>query len=403
MNPLHILHTVEFYHPSKGGMQEVVKQISERLTEAGHQVTVATTAMPERTVDELNGVSIIEFDISGNLVKGLRGQTEDYKNFVFHSQVNLIVNFAAQQWATDVLLPHLTMIKAKKIFVPTGFSALHSHTYRDYFQNMRSWMKEYDMNIFHSNTYQDIQFARTHDINNITVIPNAADEREFGSPETNDIRRKYKMNEDHFFILHVGSHTGLKGHREAIQIFNTSKIKNATCMIVGDSLSKRCVRSCRRSELFNRFSASRLCSGKRLITTSFNREETVSAFKQADLFLFPSRVECSPLVLFECMASRTPFLVTDVGNAKEIIEWSPSGVLLPSIKFDTGHVRADIKQSARLLEKLYADPSRRATMADCGFQAWRERFTWDHISKAYESLYQKVVKGDSHHSLSGVE
>jgi len=184
MRHLRILHTVEFYPPSKGGMQEVVKQLSERLTEAGHHVTVATTAMPERIVDELHGVKIIEFDISGNLVKGLRGETEVYKKFILQSPFDLIVNFAAQQWATDVLLPHLNMIKTKKIFVPTGFSALHSPTYCHYFYNMRSWMKEYDMNIFHSNTYQDIQFARSHHINNISVIPNGADEREFDCPAT---------------------------------------------------------------------------------------------------------------------------------------------------------------------------------------------------------------------------
>ena len=39
-----ILHTVEYYAPSVGGAQEVVRQISERMVQRGHQVTVATTA-----------------------------------------------------------------------------------------------------------------------------------------------------------------------------------------------------------------------------------------------------------------------------------------------------------------------------------------------------------------------
>jgi glycosyltransferase involved in cell wall biosynthesis len=54
--------------------------------------------------------------------------------------------------------------------------------------------------------------------------------------------------------------------------------------------------------------------------TSLSRIETLAAYHQADLFLFPSNIECSPLVLFESIASKTPFLTTDVGNAKEIIE-----------------------------------------------------------------------------------
>jgi glycogen synthase len=38
-----ILHTVEFYSPSTGGAQEVVKQLSERMAEKGHVVTVILT------------------------------------------------------------------------------------------------------------------------------------------------------------------------------------------------------------------------------------------------------------------------------------------------------------------------------------------------------------------------
>jgi glycosyltransferase involved in cell wall biosynthesis len=262
-------------------------------------------------------------------------------------------------------------------------------------------MAEYDMNVFHSNTYQDIQFARTQGISNILVIPNGADEREFATEETIDIRSRYAMDGNHLFILHVGSHTGLKGHQEAINIFNTAKIQNATLMIVGDSVSKTCTRACKRRALINRFSLTRLRSGKRLIMADFSRRETVSAFRQADLFLFPSHVECSPLVLFECLASRTPFLTTDVGNAKEMVEWSQSGVLLPTHQVKTGHARADISSSARLLEELYADPSRRAEMADRGFRTWKERFTWDIIAKAYASLYSSIVSGNSSQSRAG--
>jgi len=39
-----ILHTVESYTPSINGMQQVVKQLSERLVLLGHDVTVATRA-----------------------------------------------------------------------------------------------------------------------------------------------------------------------------------------------------------------------------------------------------------------------------------------------------------------------------------------------------------------------
>ena len=43
-----ILHTVEYYSPSVGGAQEVVRQVSEQLTRRGHTVTVATSFHPDR-------------------------------------------------------------------------------------------------------------------------------------------------------------------------------------------------------------------------------------------------------------------------------------------------------------------------------------------------------------------
>jgi glycosyltransferase involved in cell wall biosynthesis len=123
------------------------------------------------------------------------------------------------------------------------------------------------------------------------------------------------------------------------------------------------------------------------------RPETVAAYKAADLFLFPSNVECSPLVLFECMASRTPFLSTDVGNAAEIIEWSGGGNLLPTLKDPTGHSYARVAESAALLEAIYQAMDQRRNMAESGFKAWQQRFNWEVITEKYENLYASLVDG----------
>src|SRR4030095_5092779 len=55
---LRILHTVQLYHPHVGGREEVVKQISERLVQRGHHVTVATGFDANRNSSPLNGVEI---------------------------------------------------------------------------------------------------------------------------------------------------------------------------------------------------------------------------------------------------------------------------------------------------------------------------------------------------------
>ena len=77
-----ILHAVEFYSPSVGGAQEVVRRVSEALVRRGHDVTVATTRLPARTERKIGGVRIEEFDVSGNAARGIVGDTESYRRFV---------------------------------------------------------------------------------------------------------------------------------------------------------------------------------------------------------------------------------------------------------------------------------------------------------------------------------
>jgi len=372
-------------------MQEVVKQISEYLVKRGHSVTVATSKDPDRINDTLNGVRIKEFDISGNSVLGIRGDIKSYKHYLLNSDFDIITNFAGQQWATDLTLPLLPNIKAKKIFVPTGFSALRDLKYSDYFEKMKEWINQYDMNVFLSDTYQDIDFAKKSGVKNIIIIPNGASEREFAGNPTENIRKELGIPADQFLILHVGSHTGVKGHSEAIEIFDRAELKNATFIIVGNVFSKRCYNSCKSKELKFKINPKNFIKNKHLLVCSLTRNQTIALYKTADLFLFPSNVECSPLVLFESMASKTPFLTTDVGNAAEIIKWSQAGILLPTFIDEKGYSHANIKQSVKILENMYHNPNQRALMQEAGFHAWQERFTWDKIAQTYEELYTHLL------------
>jgi glycosyltransferase involved in cell wall biosynthesis len=389
-----ILHTVEFYHPSVGGMQEVVKQLSERLVAMGHDVTVATTRLSERQSQVLNGVKIVEFEISGNAVRGMIGETQRYVDYLVNSDFDVITSFAAQQWATDLTLDVLDRIKAKKVFVPTGFSGLYDEHYHGYFEKMKTWMKGYDMNVFLSDDYRDVNFAKANGIEKRILIPNGAGEDEFLKPSPIDVRGMLGIGPDDLLVLNVGSHTGVKGHREAIEIFQKANLPSgATLLIIGNDLGGGCTKECKkRARLFGWCLFGRNRS-KRLIVREMTRPETVAAYQQANIFLFPSNLECSPIVLFECMAAKTPFLTSDVGNAKEIIGWSHSGRLMPTDKESSGYGMGHVKigPSAELLSMLAADVVGREQLAEAGYAAWREKYSWEKITKAYEGLYASLI------------
>ena len=389
--PLNIAHCVEFYPPSLGGMQEVVKQLSERMVRAGHRVTVFTTAMPERTSDTINGVCVRGFAISGNLARGITGDAADYRQALIAGGFDIVSFFAAQQWTTDAMLPHLHELNAAKVFVPTGFSGLHVPMYADYYRRMPGWMKAMDLNVFLSDNYQDIVFARANGVTATTLIPNGAAEEEFKAPIQHDVRKEFGVRTDAPLLVHIGSYTGAKGQWEAIQVFLTAeRTKGATLMLIGNGM-KGFEKHYRTKRWFLKSRLKSWLTERRVLFLELDRSRTVDALKQADVFFFPSQVECSPIVLFEAMAAGTPFLASNAGNSAEIAQWGNGGWIMPGTRTPQGIEQVDVKASAVLLDKLLADRSTLKAHGTSGQQAWNERFTWSRITAEYLRHYQRLV------------
>jgi L-malate glycosyltransferase len=386
-----IAHCVEFYHPSVGGMQEVVKQLSERIADSGHDVTVFTSYLQERDSTWLNGVTLREFRIKGNGAVGLVGDIEEYLRELREGQFDLIVLFAAQQWTTDSVLPHLADMNSKVVFVPTGFSALYNTDWAQYFEDMRNWMKSVDLNIVSSEKYRDVAFARKHGVDKVRLIPNGAAREEFDVETDWSLREAVGLEPNRLVVLHVGSYTGSKGHAEAIRIFARASASDSSLVFVGTD-----VLQFRRSfqsghSLWKARRAVR--KGKlKIFFLELDRARTVAALKQADVFLFPSLIECSPIVLFEAMASRTAFLASRAGNSAEIAEWSNGGLIISGRQTGERYEVPSVRDGARLLRLLIEDPIRRNQLADSGYRAWGERFTWDRIAGMYMSEYEALLR-----------
>lgn len=417
---MRILHAVEYYYPSVGGVQGVVRQLSERLVKLGHTVTILTSSNVDRKDKYLNGVEIKEFQISGNIVDGIVGNTDEYVNFLLNNDYDIISFFAAQQWSSDLGLLNIENIKIKKVFIPTGFSSLYNDKFSGYYDKMKAWMKQFDMNVFLSDDYRDVNFARNNDVINRILIPNGAGKDEFLINNKSNIRERIGIGREDFLILNVGSHTGLKGHKEAIEIFKKAKIQKTTLLIIGNTIGTSnkektlarkikdlikkvlsififrykvdCPDLCSMIEEEYNSSKNSIKSKKKIFVKELNRHDTVEAYKEADLFLFPSNIECSPIVLFESMASKTPFLTSSAGNAKEIIEWSKGGLLLASKKSKKGLCRINIKQSIRDLEYLYNNKELRLEFGKNGFNAWKKHYNWENIVLLYENMYKEILR-----------
>lgn len=420
-----ILHTVESYSPSVSGAPEVVKQISERLVQRGHTVTVATSSHPDRYSKNINGVHVEEFDIRGNSVDGIQGETERYQSFLRAGNFDIMMNYAAQQWATDLVYPVLDELPYKKIMIPCGFSRLYWPEYEKYFLELSGILHRYDHLIFHANNYRDTNFARQHNLTHWSIIPNGASRAEFDAVDAT-FRQRYNIPPDALLLLTVGSHTGVKGHHLVLEAFHRLKVERATLIIIGNvfgeahwgsgfvrpvlgsikrgNFSKAaslvfdtalggigpagCISGCR---AHTRWINWRDNGRKKVLLLNPPRADVIAAYHAADLFIFGSNIEYSPLVLYESLASSTPFISLACGNAQEIAAWSGGGVIVPTIQKDQGFVDGNPIVFAHLVDEIIADAPRRQSLAQAGHNSWLERFTWEKLTADYEALYQSLI------------
>jgi glycosyltransferase involved in cell wall biosynthesis len=424
------------YWPSVGGVQEVMRQIAEQMVKAGHEVTVATSTHPKRMAKFHNGVRIAEFRVEGNFVDGIYGEAGRYRDFVTKFDGDAILIKAAQQWSFDALLPVLDRITVRKVFIPCGFSSLYQPRFASYFVKMPEFLRAFDHLIFYSEKYRDIDFARSHGISNYSIIPNGASELEFGRAADGKLRAKLGIPPVDFLFLTVGSPVDGKGHKEIGEAFAQMDVgaRSATLILNGRwhglkrqpllPLLRLLLRpaSWRRGLIFlyregwrslwERFfpksrpflemdavplasdagrTAEFRAGTKRVLCLDLPRDDVVSAFLEADLFVFASMIEYSPLVLFEAAAAGTPFLTVPVGNSREIVRWTGGGWICPAEVDERGYTKASPGVLAREMEKAVRSPEYLRQLGEAGHQAWQEHFTWAKIAQSYE----RILRGET--------
>lgn len=439
-----LLFCCESYWPHRGGVQEVMRQIAERMAAAGHDVSVAARVHPDRKTDVHNGVRIHSFDVSGNLVTGIRGEIDRYRKFLTAFDGDAILIKAAQQWSFDALWPVLDQIKARKVFVPCGFSSFYESSFKDYFRQLPGILRKFDHLIFYAERYRDIDFARANGLAHFSIIPNGASETEFGRETGRDgrLRKELGIPATDLVLLTVGAPTNAKGHETVAEAFAQVDTagRGATLILNGDwpatrfgvdriravlqrfgslnSMQKgvRLFREAGVKGVIDRLfpkppdrrskvpgpgggepmktdgtTADPAPAQKTVLRLDLPRSKVVDAFFEADLFVFASIVEYSPLVLFESAAAGTPFLTVPAGNAGEIVRWTGGGWLCPAETDNRGYIKVSPAALAREIEKGIRSPDCLRALGNTGRRAWQERFTWMKIAQSYE----RILRGET--------
>jgi glycosyltransferase involved in cell wall biosynthesis len=112
-------------------------------------------------------------------------------------------------------------------------------------------------------------------------------------------------------------------------------------------------------------------------------DELKKQYREATLFLFPSRHEGMPNAVLEAMACGLPVAATRVAGNEELVIDGETGVLVPG---------EDVEGLREALRPLLTQASMRKKMGGAGRQRVEASFSWTRIAEEYRSILEKAIK-----------
>jgi glycosyltransferase involved in cell wall biosynthesis len=149
-------------------------------------------------------------------------------------------------------------------------------------------------------------------------------------------------------------------------------IEGATLLIVGDGSQRRPL-----EEL-----AVALDVSDRVVWSGW-RDDARRYLGSLDVFTLPSRFEGFPLALLEALLARSAVVAADVGSVSEAVLDGETGLLVPP---------DDPTALAAAIRRLLASSDLRRRLGERGRRVVLERFTADHMTHAFESLYDEMLR-----------
>jgi len=366
-----ILICVEFYDPHVGGAEKHCKLIAEYLKKNNHKVEIATTFLNERKKKIINGIKINTFNIKGNFIRGYYGEITNYQNFLINSNFDKIIFYAAQQWSFDLSLEIINKINSELTLVPCGFSKLKNIFYKPYFLLLQNKINKLNKVICLSKNYQDYFFCKKFFKKKTNVIYNGSENFFFGKK---GFRKKFKILDDEIMLLYLSNIKYMKGQDRLINIVRKIRNKQKITLIFihANNVSLLYLIFLKILILISTFNNNIRIK----ILKNLNEKDKISAVSECDYFVSTSRLECSPLTMFEAMAAGKIYLGTNVGNCMEIQKKIKTG-------FISNNTNLILKKIELMIGKKIHNEKKTSNKI---YSYFKKNHDWKILLKKYEKL-----------------
>jgi glycogen synthase len=240
---------------------------------------------------------------------------------------------------------------------------------------------------------EDVQSLYDVGSANVDVIHNGIDVEQYRPRPDESVLEEYGVDPDQPYVLFVGRITRQKGilHLvEAIHHFDPD-IQVVLCAgapdteEIGEEMEARVETA--RSETDNPIV---------WLAEMLPREDVITMYTHADVFVCPSVYEPFGIINLEAMACETPVVASAVGGIPEIVVPDETGLLVDVDPTEGETVEpADPDGFARRLadgvNALMRDPDRRAAMSAAARKRVEEQFSWQAIAEQTLDFYKTLL------------
>lgn len=356
-----VLLTTPTFPPFNSGLGNAAHQQAMALTQAGHEVIVATGGNA-RTSRTESGFVVETFAVNGAdfILHPIRGDIEGYVAFLKQTHWDVLVLNAWQNWATDLALRHLDEIPGRHFVyshcISTNViyaaqpvrSVLRYLAWRAYWWRLPRRMKRLDGVFFlaergSDSRFDDLTIARRRGVP-LRIIPNS-----LSSAAMALLNKPANPMPVRDRLMAVGSYQWQKGFDFVLRAYAASQARHLFPLhLYGQQHSAY---SATLRAMVGRLG---LREEQVVFHDGVSGAALIEDYCRARLVLSGSHTECQPLVLLDANAAGTPFIARATG----CIAAMPGGLTIHSLQDMTNQ-----------LDTLVREVSKWTALADAGRQA----------------------------------
>ncbi|RKX53252.1 MAG: glycosyl transferase [Thermotoga sp.] len=386
-----ILQVIPYFVPAwgYGGPIPVCYELSKKLVENGHSVTVCTTDALDNNnrinvrKERIDGIDVLRFrNISNHLAwyhnlfipieftDFIKNNLKSYDIVHLHdyrTPLNVILHrYATKYGIPYILQPHgTTHIILKK----HGLKKLFDKKFG--YKIIKKAGAILALNETEAKNLERMGAQK----NKIKIVPNGIDVRKFNDlPPKGIFRKKYSIRENEKLILYVGRIHKSKGIDILIESFANLllNLPDSTLVLLGPDDGYM-------EEMKN--IVNKLKIGKNVIFTGFvNSKIKMAAYADADVFVTPNFTGF-PITFLEGMFFGLPIITTDKGDK---LDWIHN-----KVGFVAEYDKNQLKDS---MFEILNDEELKRRFGEEGKRLVREKFGWDKVVLDVEKIYLSVIE-----------